>query len=282
MEKTMREKILDMIVKFGEGHLPSSFSIVDIIEHLYDRVLRHDPKRPDWSERDYFVLSKGHGCAALYVVLEKHGYLTHEQLDNYCRFDSILGGHPDRTKVPGVEASTGSLGHGLQMAVGIAMGLRIQGKPNRVFALVGDAECNEGTTWEAALVAAHRELGNLVCIVDNNKSSEVVLPVRRWVDKFTTFGWDAREIDGHDPRALTDTFSSLPTKPTGKPIMIVANTVKGKGVSFMEADFGKWHHKVPVGTELEQAYTELRAASHSAVLVGSSGPSGEEALSGDI
>lgn len=260
MTKSMRERILDMIVRRGEGHLPSAFSIVDIVEYLYDHVLRVDPQQPHWPDRDYFILSKGHGCAALYVVLEKHGFLRAEQLDAYATFDSILGGHPDRTKVPGAEASTGSLGHGLSMAVGLAMGLRVLGKTNRVFVLVGDAECNEGMVWEAALVASHRALGSLVCIVDNNRSADKVLPVKNFAEKFAAFGWHAVEMDGHDQAEFRSTFDALRPSLEGKPTAIIANTIKGKGVSFMEADFGKWHHKVPTGDELAQAYAELLAS----------------------
>lgn len=257
---TLRERILDMILKAGEGHIPSAFSIIDILEYLYAKVLKHDPQRPDWSERDYFILSKGHGCAALYAVLEKHGYLQKEEVENFSRFENILGGHPDRTKVPGAEASTGSLGHGLPMAAGLAMGLRIQGKQNRVFTLVGDAECNEGTVWETALVASHRQLGSLVCIVDNNRSAEVVLPIPNFVKKFETFGWETYEIDGHSPAEISEVFSKIQCVAVGRPIAIVANTVKGKGVSFMEADFGHWHHRTPEGKDLEQALSELRQA----------------------
>ncbi len=258
MTMTLRERIFEMILKAGRGHIPSSFSIIDIIDYLYDHVLQHDPENPTWSERDYFVLSKGHGCAALYVVLEKHGYIHQKDLESFLCFESILGGHPDRTKIPGAEASTGSLGHGMGMAVGMALSLRIQKKPNRVFTLVGDAECNEGTIWEAVLVASHRQLGSLVCIVDNNRSAEKVLPVPNFAKKFEAFGWETYEIDGHSEREIGDVFSKLKYVSIGKPIVIVANTVKGKGVSFMEADFGAWHHRTPEGVELEQARRELK------------------------
>jgi len=259
MNKTRRERILDMIVRRGEGHIPSSFSIVDIVAYLYGDVLRHDPKDPSFEGRDRFILSKGHGCAALYVVLEEHGYLEPQDLIDYATHGGILGGHPDRTRVPGAEASTGSLGHGLPMAVGVAIGLRIRGRNERVFVLVGDAECNEGTVWESALVAAARKLGNLVLIVDNNRSAEVVLPIPDFVAKFRAFGWRTSEIDGHDKAAMDGVFERLETSPEGAPTVIVANTVKGKGISFMERDFGKWHHRVPEGEELVAAYAEIRA-----------------------
>lgn len=256
---TLRERIFEMILQAGEGHIPSAFSIIDILEHLYAHVLKHDPRSPGWSDRDYFILSKGHGCAALYAVLEKHGYLQKKEVDNFSRFESILGGHPDRTKMPGAEASTGSLGHGLGIAAGLTAGLRIQGKPNRVFALVGDAECNEGTIWETALIASHRQLGSLVCIVDNNRSASVVLPMPNFVKKFEAFGWEAQEIDGHSGKEIKEVFSKIQCSREGKPIAIIANTIKGKGISFMEADFGYWHHRTPVGKDLEQAWEELKA-----------------------
>ena len=161
----LRLRIIEMICNSGEGHIPSSFSIVDIIEHLYGSVLNVKPDNATWSNRDYFILSKGHGAAALFVVLEKYGFISALDLENYGTKLGILGGHPDSTKVPGVEACTGSLGHGMPMAVGIALGLKIQKKENRVYCLVGDGECQEGTVWEAANIAANQQLNNLIAIV---------------------------------------------------------------------------------------------------------------------
>jgi transketolase len=252
----LRRKIVEIIHNAGEGHIPSSFSIVDIVNHLYERVLQYRADDPKWPDRDYFVLSKGHGCAGLYVVLHKFGFLTDEDLEKYSQKDGRLGGHPDVTSVPGAEASTGSLGHGFPTAVGIALGLRIQGRSNRVFALLGDGECNEGTIWESALVAAKQQLGNLVAIVDLNGSAAQILPVDPLSDKWRAFGWDAIDIDGHDPVQLAAAFDGLTYSPQGTPRVIVAHTVKGKGVSFVEGH-GPWHHKIPNATELAALYQEL-------------------------
>jgi len=256
MNNDLRRKIVDMVYKAGEGHIPSAFSIIDIIAYLYDKVIKFDPKNPIWDERDYFILSKGHGCAALYVVLEKHGFITQNDLDNKSKFGGILGGHPDRTKVPGVEASTGSLGHGIVTAVGIALGLKIKKQNNKVIVLVGDGECNEGTVWEAALVAANLKLGNLCCIVDNNGSAEQVLPVSNFSDKWSSFGWEVHRINGHKEEEIERVFKEIKFGFDVKPKVIIADTVKGKGVSFMETH-GPWHYKVPNKEELESIYKEL-------------------------
>jgi len=255
MNNELRRKIVDMVYRAGEGHIPSAFSIIDIIAYLYDDVIRFDPSNPSWDERDYFILSKGHGCAALYVVLQKHGFISQHDLDNKSKKGAILGGHPDRTKVPGVEASTGSLGHGIVMAMGIALGLKIRNKKNKVIGLVGDGECNEGTIWETVLVAANLKLGNFCCIVDNNGSSDQVLPVPDIAKKFESFGWETYEIDGHSLKDLK-IFKKIRFDSGSKPKAIIANTVKGKGVKFMETH-GPWHYKVPNKEELELIYKEL-------------------------
>lgn len=249
----LRKEIATMVFRSKEGHIPSSFSIVDLIHYLYASVLRFDPKRPKWNERDYFILSKGHGAAALYVVLHKFGFLNSEDILSYSLKGGILGGHPDCTKVPGAEASTGSLGHGFPTAAGIAMGLKIQNLPNRVYALLGDGECNEGTIWETALVASKRGLNNLTAIIDLNGSSAQILPVDPLADKWRAFSWEALEIDGHSENEMKMAFES---PSNGKPKAIIARTVKGKGVSFVEGH-GKWHHKIPTSEELELIYQEL-------------------------
>src|SRR3990167_5221262 len=219
--KALRRRMVEMITKSGEGHIPSAFSIVDIIATLYEKVLTPD---------DYFILSKGHGCAALYVVLEQRGVLRGLDIESYGTFNGMLGGHPDRTKVPGVLCSTGSLGHGLPMAVGLALGLKIQGKKGRVFVLVGDGECHEGTTWEAALVAKNLWLNNLYVIVDRNKSADQILPFENLTTQFRQFGWTAIQIDGHDVDARE--FEHLRLGGFMRPKVFVAHTTKGKGVSF--------------------------------------------------
>lgn len=257
MNRDLRRKIVHMIKKAGEGHIPSSFSIVDVINHLYGKVLKFDAKRPAWDERDYFILSKGHGAAGLYVVLNKYGILDDEHLIQYSTKDGILGGHPDTTKVPGVEASTGSLGHGFPLAAGLSLGLKIQKKTNRVFALMGDGECNEGTIWETALVAAKLQLGNLVAIVDLNGSAAQILGVDPLKEKWEAFGWEAFEIDGHSQEDLDRVFLQMKFGVVGKPKVVIAKTVKGKGVSFMEVH-GPWHHKIPNDQEMIAIMGELK------------------------
>ncbi len=252
----LRRTIVETIYRAKEGHIPSSFSIVDIIEYLYENILRYNPKDPHWDERDHFILSKGHGALGLFAVLEKHGFISKKDLSEYSSEKGILGGHPDRTKVPGVEASTGSLGHGFPFAVGTALGLRIAGKNNRVFTLVGDGECNEGTIWESALVASKLKLGNLVGIVDLNGSAEQVLPVKNLKQKWEAFGWKAYEMDGHSQREFESVFSGLAYDAVNPPTMIIAHTIKGKGVSFIEGH-GTWHHKIPSESELAEILKEL-------------------------
>ncbi len=256
LNKDLRKKIVEMIHRSREGHIPSSFSIVDVIEYLYAKVLRYDAKNPKWPDRDYFILSKGHGAAGFYVVLHKYGFINDQDLLDYSTQKGILGGHPDVTKVPGAEASTGSLGHGFPTAAGIALGLKIQKKPNKIFALLGDGECNEGTIWETALVAAKQQLGNLVAIVDFNGSAAQILPMDPIVDKWKAFGWETFEMDGHDAASIANTFTKLNFSMDGKPKAIIAHTLKGKGVSFVEGH-GPWHHKIPNEQELALIMKEL-------------------------
>lgn len=253
LNQDLRKSITQMIYHAKEGHIPSSFSIVDLIYFLYREVLRIDPKKPSAEERDYFVLSKGHGCAALYVVLHKVGILKAQDLHTYSSKEGILGGHPDCTKVPGVEASTGSLGHGFVTAAGIALGLKIQNKNNKVYALLGDGECNEGTIWETALVAAKQKLEHLTAVIDLNGSADQILPVAPLADKWRAFGWDVIEIDGHSEEDMERAFLQ---NHSDKPKAVIAHTVKGKGVSFLEGH-GKWHHRIPTEEELELILQEL-------------------------
>lgn len=246
-----------MISQAGEGHIPSSYSIVDIIDILYGKFLQVKSKKPGWEGRDYFILSKGHGAAALYVVLQKYGFITEDDLEHKSREDGILGGHPDCTKVPGVEASTGSLGHGVVTAMGIALGLRIQGKKNRVVSLIGDGESNEGTVWEMALVAAHLKLGNLCVILDRNQSIDQIMEMSKAKEKWEAFGWRVLEMDGHDEHAILGTMKKVTFVASGQPTMVIAHTVKGKGVSFMEGH-GPWHHKLPDQLALQKIKAELQ------------------------
>lgn len=256
LNKTLRLKIAQMVKTSGEGHIPSSYSIVDLIEHLYGHVLRVDAKYPRWSDRDYFILSKGHGCGALYAVLHKYGFVSDRDIADYSTSRGILGGHPDMTTVPGVEASTGSLGHGFPTAVGTALGLRIQQRANRTFTLLGDGECHEGTIWESVNVAANLRLGNLCAIVDWNGSAAQLMPLDDLPAKWRVFGWEVHEIDGHSADQMHATFSGLSFASEGRPKVVVARTVKGKGVSFTEGH-GKWHHRVPTDEEMSLITREL-------------------------
>lgn len=241
MNKQLRRRIVEMITRAKEGHIPSAFSIVDIVATLYRSVLKPE---------DRFVLSKGHGCAALYVVLEEQGIISSKDIEEYGTFEGILGGHPDRTKVPGVECSTGSLGHGFPMAVGMALAKKIKREPGRIYCLVGDGECHEGTTWESALVAAHMGL-NLTLIVDYNGSAAQILPHPNIKKQFEAFGWHALSVDGHDPKDIECT-----SKGAIGPRALIAHTVKGNGIPMIEGH-GPWHHKIPNAQEYEQIMAAL-------------------------
>lgn len=257
INKDLRRTIVDLVTHGKGGHIPSAFSIVDIIATLYGQLLRFDTQQPRAETRDHFILSKGHGCAALYAVLHRHGFLSNAQIESYLDYTSILGGHPDRTKVPGAEASTGSLGHGLPFSVGVALGLKIQGKPNKVVTLVGDGECHEGTVWESALVAQNLGLGNLCCIVDYNGSAAQILPHPDIAGQWRAFGWQVQEVDGHDPAAIAVALRPFMASPSaGVPQAVIAHTVKGRGVSFMESH-GPWHHRIPNPEEYTAIMLEL-------------------------
>ena len=232
---------------------------MDIMAVLYGRILRHDPARPDWPERDRFILSKGHAAAGLYAVLGETGYFDPERLTDYCRDGSCFSGHAT-VGVPGVEVSTGSLGHGLPIGAGMALAAQRDGRPGRVFVLTGDGELGEGSNWEAALLAAQLGLQNLVLIVDHNKLQcfgrvDEVLNLAPLADKWRAFGWYAAEVDGHDHDALATLFSRLPLA-AGRPTAVIAHTVKGKGVSYME-DCLAWHFQSPDAAQLEQALAEV-------------------------
>jgi transketolase len=250
MNEELRRKIAQMVYDGKDGHMPSAFSIVDILEVLYRDYLKFDPKNPEWPERDYFVLSKGHGCLALYVMLEKYGFITAQDIAMFCKPGGILGEHPDCTKVPGVEASSGSLGHGLSFAVGIALGLRLRGMNNKVYVLVGDGECHEGTVWEAANVANNLQLGNVCVIVDWNGSGAQLMPRDDLPAKWRAFGWETTVIDGHSEAELHAALSKVRFQPQGTPTVIIAKTTKGKGVPMLEGH-GTWHHRIPTEEELK-------------------------------
>ena len=255
LNKDLRKQIVNMIHKSKEGHIPSSFSIVDIIDHLYGKVLRYKVDNPDWSERDYFILSKGHGCAGLYVVLHKYDLVSDKDIDFYSLPGGVLGGHPE-ISVPHIEASTGSLGHGFPTAIGVALGLKIKQKQNRVFTLLGDGECHEGTVWESANVACNRKLGNLCAIIDWNESGSQLMPDEDLPARWESFGWNVQVIDGHDKNSITEAFNNIDFSIDNIPSIIIAKNTKGKGVSFIEGH-GPWHHKIPNDEEFEKIMMEL-------------------------
>jgi len=220
-------------------------SLIEILRVLYDDILRYDPKNPLWPERDRCILSKGHGCLALYAILIDKGYLAAEELDRFCRVDGILGGHPERGKVPGVEASTGALGHGLSIGLGMALAARMRGRSNRVFVIMGDGEINEGSVWEAALCAGKHRLSNLCAIIDYNKLQSAgptaeIQNLEPLVDKWKSFGFAAADVDGHSVMALKTLFKRVPFD-QHKPTAVICHTVKGKGIPFAENN-PKWHH----------------------------------------
>jgi transketolase len=238
--------------------------MADILAVLYGGVLRIRPAQPDWPDRDRFILSKGHGAAAIYAVLAESGFFPLQQaLETFYQDGSNLAGHVTHTGVPGVDASTGSLGHGLPIACGMALAGRRDGRPYRVFAVLSDGECDEGSTWEAALFAPHHHLDNLVAVVDYNKIQSLgrvkeILDLEPLADKWKAFGWSVREINGHDIDEIYGAFCSAPFE-VGRPTCIIAHTVKGKGVSFME-DKLAWHYQPPNDRELQQALEELEGS----------------------
>jgi len=256
----LRGKIIEMSHAAQAAHLASSLSCADVVTAAYWHVLRGDPRVPNDPLRDRFILSKGHAAAALYAALAMKGYFPLAELDTYCKDGGRLAEHPPANLLPGVEAATGSLGHGLPLGCGMALSGRIKGEAFRVFALLSDGENNEGSVWEAAMFAAAQKLENVCVIVDYNKwqatarSNDTLMlaPLR---DKWAAFGWDASEIDGHDIGALAEAMQRVPNG-SGKPVALIAHTVKGKGVSFMEDD-NNWHYRAPTAEEVVKAHREL-------------------------
>lgn len=255
----LRHLIVDALIGGRRGHVGSSFSLVEILRVLYDDVLRFRADEPRWHDRDRCILSKGHGCLALYAVLADKGFFSTAELPRQCTPGALLGGHPD-PHVPGVEASTGALGHGLGLGVGMALAARSRGRSHRVFVVMGDGEIQEGSVWEAALCAAKYGLTNLTAVVDYNKLQSYgpvadVLPLEPLAEKWRAFGFGVREVDGHDVVALRAAFAALPFE-ANKPNIVIAHTVKGKGIAFAEND-PDWHHKATVDAEMG---SRLRAA----------------------
>ena len=258
--KYLRRLVVRALAGGERGHVGSSMSLVEIMRVLYDDVLRYRANEPKWPGRDRMILSKGHGCIALYVLLADKGFIPLETLDTFCRRDSILGGHPEASKVPGVEASTGALGHGLSVGVGMALAARAQKRDSRVFVVMGDGEINEGSVWEAAMCAGKHGLSNLIAMVDYNKIQSAgptreIQDLEPLLDKWRAFNFAAIDVDGHDVEALRAALRRVPLS-ADRPTAIVCHTVKGKGIAFAEND-PNWHHKNKVPAEM---VAELYAA----------------------
>jgi transketolase len=262
LARAVRRDVLEMTHRGGSSHIGSVYSIADILAVLYGAVLRHDPARPDWPDRDRFILSKGHAGAGVYAVLAERGFFPAALLERHGQDGSVLSGHVSHEGVPGVELSTGALGHGLGVGAGMALAARLDRRANRVVVLLGDGECDEGSVWEAALFAAHHRLDHLLAIVDHNglqsiDTVERTLGLAPFADKWASFGWAVREVDGHDHAALARVLGSLPFEP-GRPGCLICHTVKGKGVSFMEHSVA-WHYRSPQGDDHAAARRELEA-----------------------
>lgn len=253
----IRERVLTTISRAQLGHIGGDYSVTDLLATLYGRVLRLDPSNPTWADRDRFILSKGHAAVSLYTTLALSGFFPEDWLPTFATDLSALNGHPNRNKVPGVETNTGPLGHGFPIAVGCALAARYQGSTRRTVVITGDGEMQEGSNWEAAMYAGHCALSSLTLIVDRNRlqqgdRTESTNGLDPLDAKLAAFGWDARVIDGHDFTAIIDALET----PSDRPIAIVAETTKGKGVSIFE-DRAEWHHKVPSAEQVEQARLEL-------------------------
>ncbi|HXP97831.1 MAG TPA: transketolase [Telmatospirillum sp.] len=243
---TLRRRVVEALEGGGRGHIGSTMSLIEILRVLYDDVMHYRPDEPSWPNRDRFILSKGHGCLAQYALLADKGFFPASELTRFCRRDSFLGGHPEAGKIPGVEASTGALGHGLPIAVGMALAARIKKDEHRIFVVMGDGETNEGSVWEAALCAGKHGLSKLVVMVDYNKLQSYgptcdVQDMEPFLDKWRAFNFAATEVDGHNVSALRRLLTSMPLAPD-RPSAIICHTVKGKGIPFTEGR-ADWHHK---------------------------------------
>ncbi|MCW5978167.1 MAG: transketolase [Bryobacteraceae bacterium] len=260
LTKTIRRRIVEMTGAAKSGHPGGSLSAVEIVATLFFDVMNHDPQNPHWEDRDRFILSKGHGCPVLYAVMAECGYTPVEQLNTLRKLGSIYQGHPDRRFIPALEASTGSLGQGLSIGLGMALAARLDGKPWRTYVVLGDGEIQEGQIWEAAMFASFHKVDNLVAIVDYNRIQldgfvKDIMELEPLADKWRSFGWHVVELDGHSIPALREAFA-VPAAVKGKPTVVIAHTVKGKGVSFMENN-PKWHGVAPSPQEVELALKEL-------------------------
>lgn len=248
----LRRTVIRVLATGKRGHLGAAFSLVEILRVLYDDVLHYDPKNPGWENRDRCILSKGHGCLALYVILAEKGFFPSSELGKFCKSDGILGGHPEYGKIPGIEASTGSLGHGLSIGVGFALNARYERADYRTFVIIGDGESDEGSVWEAAMCASKHQLSNLTVIVDYNKQQSCdttfkVQDLEPFAEKWKSFGCAVAEVDGHNVDELKSVLSNLPLEPD-RPSVIICHTVKGKGIGFAENNLN-WHHKSRITDE---------------------------------
>ncbi len=258
--KRVRREIVTMITAAKSGHPGGSLSATEILVTLYFDVMKHDPANPKWADRDRFVLGKGHACPVLYSVMAECGYTPLDKLNTFRQLGSIYQGHPDVRFIPALEASTGSLGEGLSLGLGMACAARLNGSPSRSYVVLGDGEIQEGQIWEAAMFGAFHKLDNTVCIVDYNKIqldgfTKDIMDVEPLADKWRAFGWHTIEVDGHSIPALQAAFAEA-SATKGKPTVLVAHTIKGKGVSFMENN-PKFHGTAPTAAECEQALKEL-------------------------
>lgn len=261
MAATIRCDIIDMICTAKAGHPGGSLSAADIVTALYFRLMRLDPQNPGWPDRDRFILSKGHACPVWYAALAERGFFDKSHLGTLRQLDSILQGHPTMNKTPGIDMTAGSLGHGLSAGLGMALSGKLRKKQYHVWVIVGDGESQEGSIWEAAMAAAKWKLDNLTAILDynnlqNDYAVDEVMPIEPVADKWQAFGWNVMEIDGHNMEQVVEALEGAKTF-KGMPTMIIANTVKGKGVSFME-NVCEWHGKAPAQDEADQALEEIR------------------------
>ena len=261
MAVVIRCDIIDMICTAAAGHPGGSLSAADVVTALYFRIMRLDPQNPDWPDRDRFILSKGHACPVWYAALAERGYFDRSHLKTLRQMGSILQGHPDMRKTPGIDMTAGSLGHGLSAGLGMALSGKLQQKDYHVFVIIGDGESQEGSIWEASMAAPNFKLDNLTAILDynhlqNDYSVDDIMPIHPAVDKWQAFGWHVLDIDGHNMAQVVAALEEAKSH-KGKPTMIVANTIKGKGVSYME-NVCEWHGRAPCQEEADQALAELR------------------------
>ena len=259
LARRIRKHALRMTSKGGSSHIGAVLSMADIVAVLYADVMDYDVAEPRWANRDRFILSKGHAGAGIYAALAESGFFPVERLDSHYQDGSLLSGHVSHKGIPGVEFSTGSLGHGLPVGAGMAFGAKLDERAHRVYVLLSDGECDEGSNWEAILFAAHHKLGRLYAVIDYNKIQslakvEDTIALEPFVDKWVSFGWEVREVDGHDHAKLREVLSAPSV--SGKPVCVIAHTTKGKGVSFMENTV-LWHYRTARGDEYDRALAEL-------------------------